>query len=202
MGSIWIEAQLEALFKPVTGGYVYRDGPVPRHYLVSEAQKAEILRRLQASVKFNIAAFVAAAMAAIALIYLLHKWLVVHPAIPAEPAIFVMLTVLLMLLVGGLQVFRRYQVGPALEGAPVTDKRITWRDRLQTQARFFTRKQLRRRVILWSLLAAYFLWTGFAELAATDHALYWSVVAADFFCFGYMLNFAWRCWQMRRWAND
>ena len=50
MATSWQEAQREALFKRVEGGFIFRvPGLFPRHYLVTEAQKAEIQSLMRTS---------------------------------------------------------------------------------------------------------------------------------------------------------
>ena len=51
MATSWAEARREAMFKRVEGGFIFRvprvPGLVPRHYMVTEAQKSEIFRLMR-----------------------------------------------------------------------------------------------------------------------------------------------------------
>jgi hypothetical protein len=48
MATSWAEARREAMFKRVEGGFIFRvPGLVPRHYMVTEAQKSEIYRLMR-----------------------------------------------------------------------------------------------------------------------------------------------------------
>jgi hypothetical protein len=48
MATSWAEARREAMFKRVEGGFIFRvPSLVPRHYMVTEAQKSEICRLMR-----------------------------------------------------------------------------------------------------------------------------------------------------------
>jgi hypothetical protein len=145
----WYEAQQEAMFKRVQGGVIFRaPGLFPRHYLVTEAQKAEIhslmrtpvrptLKRIfLAVIGFLVLVILPVTLLAIALQLLWEwasgsdqsdSWTVISPLLFLSCYMYIIPRLAVMA--------RSGQIGRVLEGARQTEQRITLRDRSKTYAR-------------------------------------------------------------------
>jgi hypothetical protein len=122
----WGEAHSEAMFKQVNGDFVFRaPGLLPRHYLVSVTQKAEILRLLRKGPRLDlwILGGVAGAILS-AVIARSSPWpdLVNALALGGTQWISVLWAI-------------SRRIRPALVGARSTEKRIALRERNETFSR-------------------------------------------------------------------
>jgi len=123
----WDEALNEAPFKRVKDGFVFREPSLrPHHYLVSEAQKAELqkLTRLQQSWLF-------VAMGILWMVLGLAQWAGKSRFWP----LFIAMGMAWILQPNRAWRASFGQIGPVLERARYTEQRITWRERNETIAR-------------------------------------------------------------------
>jgi len=135
MAVSWAEAQREAPFKEVMGGFVFRaPGLIAHHYLVSAQQKAEIQRLWRSGpwiVKFVICLGVFGG-GSVAL-------QVVPQMLPGSIGQWVR-AVVLPLIIGAAMVVEQHlrssRIQAVLAGARYTNERITWRERAKTLSRF------------------------------------------------------------------
>lgn len=139
----WYEAANEAAFKPVEGGYVFRrPGWIRyRHYLVNEAQKAEILVHLR---RWRLLLLALVAITALIGCSVVLLW----PApfgrvffsvsrqfgIPVSAVAMIFMITMVMLPAIAMQVYLMRGLRPLLAHAPLTHERITFRDWIPTIA--------------------------------------------------------------------
>ena len=141
--AIWAEASREAMFKRVDGGFIFRvGGLIPHHYLVTEAQKAEIQRIMRTQFCPTPKGILLFVLLLVGIFFLIVVGLSVSRLVFGQPYRSVILAILILspgvinLICG--PVIRRStlkRLGPVLEGAQHTKQKITWRDRNETYAR-------------------------------------------------------------------
>jgi hypothetical protein len=176
MATSWAEAQRQALFKRVEGGFIFRvPGLSPRHYLVAEAQKDEINRLMRApskaiskrNVLIIILAIIGIVLLAVLLdvaFQLLSQW---ANGTDRSHSWFALICFYFTLIIAGpirvVTMARSAQIGRVLEAAHQTEQRITLRDRNETYARLLPLSKLFAAAVACALGCALFaiLVTGF-----------------------------------------
>jgi hypothetical protein len=148
------------MFKRTEGGFIFRaPGCVPHHYLVSEAQKADILKAMRPSmgpkgllIGVSAALAIGAGCVAIEALWTwangyekLDQWIGV---------VFLWLFLRIWIVASGRKFYDR--IGTILLGARPTQLRVTWRDRHETNARLLPISFLLSAAIACGLI---FLWT-------------------------------------------
>jgi hypothetical protein len=166
MATSWAEAGREAMFKRVEGGFIFRvprvPGLVPRHYMVTEAQKSEICRLMRPQftpksilllVLFGIGIF-------LVVVVLVLEVLWMRASGNNRPIHQGDVQWIVFILVGlNWVVMRRSaqkRIGPVLEGARHTEQRITLRERNETYARLLPLPKLLAAGVACALVAAFF----------------------------------------------
>jgi len=143
MASSWDEARWEAMFKQMNGDFVFREpGVVPRHYLVSMTEKAEIQRLLQSRRWWFVIVMILLTVIALVPVfaglvyYRSSPWLLYYRISPWLCLVGLLVFIVffgVLWLIGQLVISK--MIGPALVGARYTEKRITLRERLETLSR-------------------------------------------------------------------
>jgi hypothetical protein len=164
MGTSWAEAGREAMFKRVEGSFIFRvprvPGLVPRHYMVTEAQKSEIYRLMRTQftpksllllVLFGIGIGLVVVVLSNVLEVLwmrangndlrIHQWIG-----------FIILGLIWVVMKRSAQ----KRIGPVLEGARHTEQRITLRERNETYARLLPLPKLLAAGVACALVPAFF----------------------------------------------
>jgi hypothetical protein len=159
MATSWAEAGREAMFKRVEGGFIFRvprvPGLVPRHYMVTEAQKSEIFRLMRPpTTRKSFLLLVLFGIAIFLVVVVLSN--VPHPSMDRS-----MDRATIVFIIVGLNwvVMRRSaqkRIGPVLEGARHTEQRITLRERNETYARLLPLPKLLAAGVPCALVAAFF----------------------------------------------
>ncbi len=140
--SSWYEGAPGAAFKPIAGGYLFQSrnpwliGP-SRRYLVTEAQKGEIVARLLDSVRrarpWMIPISLAISLAMLVLFVIVMFCLRSHQ-MATEGAIVAFVAVLPAVPIVVLHVVRIRTLAPLVAGLPTTTERMTFRDRIEHYA--------------------------------------------------------------------
>jgi hypothetical protein len=140
--SSWYEGAPGAAFKPVAGGYLFQSrnpwliGP-SRRYLVTEAQKAEIVAQLLGSVRrarpWMIPISLAISLAMMGLFFIVMNWLRSHQ-MATEGALVAFVVVLTAVPIVALHVVRMRTLAPLVADLPTTTERMTFRDRIEHYA--------------------------------------------------------------------
>jgi len=139
------EEIMEVAFKRTDGGWIFKApspwlvGPAP-HYIVNDAQKAAIARRLRRNKAINVAVIV--------ILFLILGFMVARmPEFPLEVAWYVAVPVIIVLVGLG----RYVAVRPLVAGLPRTSNRITFSDQVRSGAAYMS---LTRSVVFFALFAA------------------------------------------------
>jgi hypothetical protein len=146
----WAEVKLEAMFKRVEGGLIFRvPGLFPRFYLVTEAQKAEIIHSLMhpqsRPTPKRILFFVFLFIAAVIILFLLAVLLAVLLEVTDVGLTFPFVSLyfaLIIMLTRGVLMTRSAPIGRVLAGARKTEQRITLREQNKTYARLLPLSKL------------------------------------------------------------
>jgi hypothetical protein len=188
MAASWYEAQQEAMFKRVQGGVIFRaPGLFPRHYLVTEAQKAEIhslmrtpvrptLKRIFLSILavigFLVLVILPVTLLAIALQLLWERasgsnqsdsWTLISPLLFLSCYMYIIPRLAVMA--------RSGQIGRVLEGARQTEQRITLRDRSKAYARLVPLSTLLAAGVACALSCALFAIFAFGVPSVPQHQM-------------------------------
>ena len=167
MATSWQEAQRQALFKRVEGGFIFRvPGFFPRHYMVTEAQKDEINRLMRTpsppAPKRNVLIIILAIIGFVLLAFLLdvalqfpEQW---ANGTDRSNSWFALICFYFTLVIAGpirvVRMTRSAQIGRVLEAARQTEQRITLRDWNETYARLLPLSALLAVGVIFTLTCA------------------------------------------------
>ena len=160
----WAKAKLEAMFKRVEGGFIFRvPGLFPRLYLVTEAQKAEIIHSLMhpqsRPTPKRIFLFLFLFILAVISLFLLAVLLAVLLGVTDVGLTFPFVSLyfaLIVMFIRGVGMTRIAPIARVLAEARHTEHRITLRERNKTYARLLPLSKLLAAGIACTLGSALF----------------------------------------------
>jgi hypothetical protein len=150
---------ITALFKPTSGGWVYR-APNPRifgrptHYLVSDGQRAEIIEALTLKRPMTLVLSLAALIGAWVVLFATAIWFGYRFEQPTALELLIMVMLILapvFAVVAVIAATMRNRIPAILAGTPVTQETITYREMRAMAARLQPKRSLRYFVGMGSL---------------------------------------------------